>query len=158
MQSLWLPGETRVPDRKAPLSRSEMMAGIGAKNTKPEMIIRQGLHRLGFRYRLHSSGLIGKPDLVLPKYHAAIFVHGCFWHVHQACSYFKMPKTRTEFWREKLNKNVERDRKSEQGLLASGWRVLTVWECATRKMSPEDLLKKITDWLLGDEPTGDISI
>ena len=138
------------------MSRSEMMAGIGPKNTKPEMIVRKGLHSLGFRFRLHSGHLVGKPDLVLPKHRAAIFVNGCFWHAHEGCSYFRLPKTRTEFWREKLAKNVERDQKTAQSLIASEWRVLTVWECATKRFSVEDLLSGIAGWLRGQEISGEM--
>lgn len=138
------------------MSRSEMMAGIGSKDTRPEMIVRKGLHGLGFRFRLHSRHLVGKPDLVLPKYRAAIFVHGCFWHAHKGCSYFRFPRTRAEFWREKLAKNEERDQKAAQALIASGWRVLTVWECATRRIPLEDLLGQISEWLCGQEIFGEI--
>jgi DNA mismatch endonuclease (patch repair protein) len=133
-----------------------MMARIGPKNTKPEMIVRKGLHGLGFRFRLHSRHLVGKPDLVLPKYGTAIFIHGCFWHAHKGCSYFSLPKTRTEFWREKLAKNVERDQKTTQALIASGWRVLTVWECATKRFSLEDLLTEIAEWLRGKQIFGEL--
>lgn len=138
------------------MSRSEMMARIGAKDTKPEMIVRKGLHGLGFRFRLHSRHLAGKPDLVFPKYRAAIFVHGCFWHTHKGCSYFTLPKTRTEFWRDKLAKNVERDQKTEQALIASGWRVLIVWECATKRGSLQNLLTEIAEWLRGKEISGEL--
>lgn len=120
------------------------------------MIVRKGLHGLGFRFRLHSRHLVGKPDLVLPKYGAAVFIHGCFWHAHKGCSYFKLPKTRTEFWREKLAKNNERDQKTAQTLIASGWRVLTVWECAAKRSSLEDLMSKIAEWLRGKEISGEL--
>lgn len=120
------------------------------------MIVRKGLHGLGFRFRLHSRHLVGKPDVVLPKYRAVIFVHGCFWHAHRDCSYFRLPKTRTEFWREKLAKNVERDQKTVDTLIASGWRVLTVWECATKRLSFEDLFSEIAGWLRGKEIFGEI--
>tara|TARA_R110000787_G_scaffold107700_7_gene215835 strand:+ start:1367 stop:1789 length:423 start_codon:yes stop_codon:yes gene_type:complete len=133
-----------------------MMAGIGPKDTKPEMIVRKGLHGLGFRFRLHSRHLAGKPDLVLPKYRAAVFINGCFWHAHKDCSYFRLPKTRTEFWREKLAKNVERDQKNAQALITSGWRVLTVWECATKRFSLEDLLIAIAEWLRSKETSGEL--
>ena len=132
------------------------MAGIGPKDTKPEMIVRKGLHGLGFRFRLHSRHLAGKPDLVLPKYRAAVFINGCFWHAHKDCSYFRLPKTRTEFWREKLAKNVERDQKNAQALITSGWRVLTVWECATKRFSLEDLLIAIAEWLRSKETSGEL--
>jgi DNA mismatch endonuclease (patch repair protein) len=95
---------------------------------------------------------------VLPKYRAAIFVNGCFWHAHKGCSYFRLPKTRTEFWREKLAKNVERDQKTTQALIASGWRVMTVWECATKRLSLENLLGELAEWLRGPEISGEIPI
>lgn len=142
---------------KVPMTKSEMMARVGAKDTKPEMIIRRGLHALGFRFRLHSRQLVGKPDIVLPRYGAVIFVHGCFWHAHAGCSHFTMPKSRTEFWRAKLNGNVERDRKVERDLIASGWRVLTVWECATKWRSSDDFLNEIAGWLRGNKIFGEIS-
>jgi DNA mismatch endonuclease, patch repair protein len=100
-----------------------MMAGIGPANTKPEMLIRRGLHALGYRYRLHVKGLPGKPDLVFPGRRAAIFVHGCFWHGHD-CTLFRWPATREDFWRNKIAGNINRDRKTAALLLDQGWRVL----------------------------------
>lgn len=114
-------------------TRSRMMAGIRGKDTKPELILRRSLHAQGFRYRLHAKGIPGKPDLVLPKYKAVIFVHGCFWHRHEGCRYATTPATRPEFWAEKFAANVRRDRATCQTLKARGWRVATVWECALRK-------------------------
>lgn len=105
-----------------------MMSGIRGKDTKPEMIVRKALHRAGYRYRLHVKDLPGKPDIVLPKYKTVIFVHGCFWHRHD-CEKFKWPKTRPEFWREKIEGNVERDRETVSDLEKLGWKVLLVWEC-----------------------------
>lgn len=145
-----------MPEKSRPMTRSEMMGNIGPRNTKPEMIVRRGLHRLGFRYSLHKKLLKGKPDLVLPKYRAVIFVHGCFWHAHQGCSYFRLPKTRSEFWKEKLEKNVERDKSTNEALLAAGWRVLTIWECVTRSVSPESLADMIAEWLRNDDISGEI--
>lgn len=108
--------------------RSEMMAGIRGKDTRPEMLIRRGLHAMGYRFRVHRRDLPGNPDIVLPKYRAVIFVHGCFWHGHE-CHLFKWPKTREEFWREKIGSNVKRDQRSEQCLTNLGWRVHAIWEC-----------------------------
>lgn len=133
--------------------RKRMMAGIGAKNTKPEVFLRSGLHRKGFRFRLHYKGLPGRPDLVFPKYKAVIFMHGCFWHGHD-CHLFKWPKTRVEFWKQKIVKNRERDARQQQDLLKIGWRIGIVWECALKgkKRLPVDLLMEIcSDWLLSDK-------
>lgn len=112
-------------------TRSRMMAGIGARDTKPELIVRRGLHALGYRFRLHDRRLPGRPDLVLPRWHAAIFVNGCFWHGHD-CTLFKWPKSRRTFWREKIEGNRTRDRNALAALDDIGWRALTVWECALK--------------------------
>lgn len=116
-------------------TRSRMMAGIKAKNTKPEMIVRRALHKAGFRFRLHRKDLPGKPDIVLPKYRTVIFVHGCFWHGH-GCRNFKWPKTRVEWWREKIGKNVARDAEKSEALRKMDWKVETLWECEIRKAGP----------------------
>lgn len=131
-------------------TRSRMMAGIQGKNTSPELLIRKALHARGFRFRIHAKHLPGKPDLVLPKYNAAIFVHGCFWHGHD-CRFFKVPQTRPEFWLEKIGKNQARDLVQTADLHASGWRVLIVWECAVRSMRRQKsalLVDLIGDWLV----------
>lgn len=122
-------------------TRSRMMAGIKGKNTRPEMIVRRALHKAGFRYRLHVKDLPGKPDIVLPKYRTAIFVHGCFWHGH-GCKNFKWPKTREAWWREKIGKNVERDRLKAEALGAAGWRVETIWECDIDGRRPEEIVRR----------------
>lgn len=130
-------------------TRSRMMSGIRSKNTKPEILIRSGLHRRGFRYRLHDKKLSGKPDLVLPKYNAVIFVHGCFWHGHD-CHLFKWPKTRKQFWKNKIERNREVDRKAVERLRAEGWRVATVWECALKgksRLEPMAVLDRLSRWL-----------
>lgn len=119
---------TDIVDKK---TRSRMMAGIKSKDTRPEMTVRRFLHGRGFRYRLHRRDLPGTPDLVLPRYKTVIFVHGCFWHGHD-CRHFKLPATRTGFWKEKIGKNKSRDKKNEKKLLASGWKVITVYECSIR--------------------------
>ncbi len=122
------------------------MSGIRGKDTRPEIIVRQALHRAGFRFRLHRKDLPGKPDIVLPKYHTVIFVHGCFWHGH-GCRYFKVPKTRTDFWLDKIMANARRDRLQEDALRAAGWRVFTVWECDIRDKN--DWLTPIQEALKG---------
>lgn len=130
------------------------MSGIRGKDTKPEMIIRRGLHALGFRYRLHAKGLAGKPDLVLPKYRAVIFVNGCFWHGHQ-CRLFKWPQTRPDFWRDKIGRNQVNDSLNLDRLRHEGWRVMVIWECALKGKKPEALESVIcetADWLRGDLP------
>jgi DNA mismatch endonuclease (patch repair protein) len=127
------------------------MAAIKSKNTKPELKLRRALHKLGLRYRLHKKLNCVKHDLVLTKYKAAVFVHGCFWHKH-ACDKFIWPKTREAFWRRKLTKNQERDEHIIQSLLEDSWRVAVVWECAlARKNNPEHLVaEKLRNWLIGE--------
>ncbi|WP_409212711.1 very short patch repair endonuclease [Pseudomonas brassicacearum] len=128
------------------------MSGIQGQNTKPEIIIRQALHARGFRFRLHVKSLPGKPDLVLPKYKTVVFVHGCFWHGH-ACRYYKIPKTRSDFWLEKIGKNQARDRLQVTSLRENGWRVLIIWECAVRSIKRErssKLIDLIVEWLMSD--------
>ncbi|WP_319966789.1 very short patch repair endonuclease [Asaia bogorensis] len=111
-------------------TRSRMIAGIRGKDTKPELTLRQSLHALGSRYRLHAKGVRGKPDLILPKYKTTIFVHGCFWHYHRGCRYATTPSTRPKFWISKFEANVARDKAVRLTLLKKGWRVATVKECA----------------------------
>ncbi|CAG0903564.1 unnamed protein product [Cyprideis torosa] len=112
-------------------TRSKNMAAIRGKDTKPELVIRKGLHKAGFRYRLHDKKLPGKPDLVFPRYQAVLFINGCFWHLHD-CHLFKWPKTRSEFWSDKIKKNVARDQVNIAQLKASGWRVGIIWECSLK--------------------------
>lgn len=132
-------------------TRSRMMSGIRARNTKPEILIRSLLHRQGFRFRLHARELPGKPDIVLSRFHAVIFVHGCFWHGHD-CPFFKWPSTRPEFWRDKIGRNQENDRRAMAALRTSGWRIGVVWECALRgkNRDVEGVALKLGDWLRGD--------
>lgn len=113
--------------------RSRMMAGIRGKDTQPELAIRRALHARGFRFRLHAKNIPGRPDLVLPKYRAVIFVHGCFWHRHEQCRFATTPATRADFWKTKFAANVARDRAAIAELNESGWRVAKIWECALRK-------------------------
>lgn len=116
-------------DTLTPEQRSERMSRIHSKDTKPEIRLRQALHRLGFRYRLHGRALPGKPDIVLPRYKAVVFVHGCFWHRHEGCKIANVPKSNTEFWVEKFDRNVLRDKEVRHGLEAAGWNVIVAWEC-----------------------------
>ena len=129
--------------------RSRMMAGIRGKNTKPELAIRSALHSLGFRFRLHRKDLPGKPDLVFPKHSAVIFVHGCFWHGH-GCHLFKWPKTKSEFWQQKINSNIARDRRDLSALMRGGWRVATIWECSLKgraRLPIEAIAELCAAWL-----------
>lgn len=125
-----------------PATRSRMMAGIRSGNTKPELAVRKALHRLGFRYRLHAINAPGRPDLVFPSRHAAVFVNGCFWHGHD-CRFFRMPATRQEFWMTKIAANRRRDVIVSERLTQAGWRQLTIWECAIRGRSPSEVSKVI---------------
>ena len=139
-------------------TRSRMMSGIKGKNTNPELIVRKGIHARGFRYRLHVSRLAGKPDLVLPRYNAVIFVHGCFWHGHD-CHLFKWPSTRPEWWESKINGNMARDEEAYAALHKQGWRILTLWECALKGKSkrPSDaVLEEITIWLRNNNKDNEI--
>jgi len=125
------------------------MSGIRGKNTKPEMIIRQALHKKGLRYRLHAKNIAGKPDLVFPKYNAVILVHGCFWHGHN-CHLFKWPKSRSEFWHDKITGNQVRDKTITKKLTKLGWRICTIWECSLKgkeKLPLEETIDKIDLWL-----------
>lgn len=126
-----------------------MMAGIRGKDTRPEMIVRRGLHARGFRFRLHVRRLPGTPDLVFPRRRAVIFVHGCFWHGHD-CHLFRLPATRRELWRTKIGGNAARDAAAEDALAAAGWRVLTIWECALKgreRLPVEAVLDRAAEWL-----------
>lgn len=121
--------------------RSYNMSRIKGKDTKPEMLVRKHLHAKGFRYKLHDKTLPGKPDLVLPKYKTVIFIHGCFWHGHNNCNYFTIPKTRTEWWTEKIEKNKANDEKAVKLLRKDGWKIITVWEC---KLKPAKIEKTLS--------------
>lgn len=139
-------------------TRSRMMRGIRGRDTRPEMMIRRGLHARGFRYRVHVGGLPGKPDIVLPKFRSVVLVHGCFWHGHD-CSLFRLPATRTEFWDAKISGNRERDGEVLDALRSDGWRCLTVWECAFRGPGRQELsavIDRIEAWLRGTTPAGEI--
>lgn len=128
-------------------TRSFNMSRIRSKDTKPEMTVRKFLFGKGYRFRLHDKKLPGKPDLVLARYKTVIFVHGCFWHGHRGCKYYVVPKTRTEWWLNKINKNKELDKKSVKKLKAEGWKVITIFECKLKDGKAEKTLEKITDQL-----------
>lgn len=113
--------------------RSAIMRSVKRKNTKPELIVRQLLHSLGLRFRLHRRDLPGSPDIVLPRFRSVIFVHGCFWHRHVNCRYASIPKTRQEYWLPKFSANVERDARKESQLRELGWKVVVVWGCETKE-------------------------
>ncbi|MFC3651953.1 very short patch repair endonuclease [Dyella humi] len=138
-------------------TRSRMMAGIRGKNTKPELLVRKALFAAGFRYRLHRRGLPGSPDIVLPGRHIAVFVHGCFWHQHEQCRFAKIPASRSDFWTRKLVGNADRDRKAVESLKVDGWRILVVWECATRDpLILNSLGQLLSSWISSDGSTGEI--
>lgn len=115
-----------------------MMSGIRGRDTRPEKVLRSGLWQRGLRFRLHAR-LPGRPDLVFPRWRTVVFVHGCFWHAHTNCRFFRLPSSRVDFWREKLTKNRERDASSVERLIAAGWRVVVVWECALRSNPGETI-------------------
>lgn len=140
-------------DLVTPEVRSRMMSGIRSKDTKPEWIVRRALHARGFRYRLHARDLPGHPDIVLPKHRAVIFVHGCFWHGHD-CPLFRWPKTRPEFWLDKIGRNQANDKKHQAALQSLGWRVAIVWECALR--SRLDVGAMLAEWIGGGGALYDI--
>ena len=119
------------------------MAAIRDKDTKPEMIVRRGLWRMGFRYRLNHKRLPGHPDLVLTKYRTCIFVNGCFWHGHEGCKLYSVPKTNTEFWINKVRRNQERDVDVKRRLNAMGWNCITIWECELKSSRRDDTLKSL---------------
>lgn len=128
-------------DIVTPAVRSRMMAGIQGQDTKPEIAVRRMAHAMGFRYRLHRKDLPGCPDLVFPRLKLAVFVHGCFWHVHEGCRKAKIPASNTEFWTAKLLGNRERDRRTCAALETAGWRVETIWECEI--MKPAEVEKRL---------------
>jgi len=132
-------------------TRSRMMAGIKGSNTRPEIQTRKYLHARGYRFRLHRKDLPGRPDLVLPKYRAAVFVHGCFWHAHEGCRFFRIPSTRRAFWEDKLLGNRKRDERDVAELLARGWRVAVIWECGLR--DGDSGLESLVAWLAHDGQT-----
>jgi len=134
------------------------MSGIRGKNTKPELLIRKALHAAGYRFRIHRNDLSGKPDIVLPKYHAVIFVHGCFWHGH-SCHLFRLPQSNTDFWTRKIAVNQCNDRLAKDKLVGEGWRVMTVWECATKgksRLQVAGIVNLFAEWLLSSSSEHEI--
>lgn len=129
-----------MTDVVSPAVRARMMASIHGRDTGPELQVRRYLHRAGLRFRLHGRGMPGRPDIVLPRYAAAVFVHGCFWHRHEGCAFTTTPATRAAFWQEKFRKNVARDRSQTELLRASGWRVFTIWSCEVQNFESLDRL------------------
>lgn len=138
-----------VVDRR---KRSQMMAGIRSKDTKPEKFIRKALHTAGLRYRLHAADLPGKPDLVFPKYKAAVLVHGCFWHRHPHCWWCTQPSSNQTFWTAKFEENVRRDERNLAQLQSLGWRVAVVWECAMKLREPGEVADSLRTWLTSPAP------
>ena len=124
-------------------TRSYNMSQIKGKNTKPEIIVRKYLFSKGFRYRINVKSLPGSPDIVLKKYNTAIFINGCFWHGHEGCKYFVWPKTRKEFWQEKIQSNIQRDNKNIALLKDEGWNVITIWECELKKDKVQSTLENL---------------
>lgn len=138
-----------MADVVTPEVRSRMMSGIRSAHTRPELLLRKGLHARGFRFRLHSRHLPGKPDLVFSRYRAVLFAHGCFWHGHD-CNLFKMPSTRPDFWRAKIMRNATVDHRTNALLSEMNWRVGVVWECAIKgpgKLDKHLVIKRCAEWL-----------
>lgn len=133
------------------MDRSEIMKAVRSKDTMPEMIVRQLVHSLGFRYCLHRKDLPGNPDLLFPSRHKVIFVNGCFWHGHACRRGAREPKRNAHYWRAKIARNVERDRKNASALKADGWEVLTVWECETKVRDRNALTVKLQDFLVASQ-------
>ncbi|WP_271079586.1 very short patch repair endonuclease [Aurantiacibacter sp. MUD61] len=141
-----------MADVHSAVVRSKNMSAVRRRDTKPELLIRRRLFAEGFRYRLDVRSLPGRPDIVLTKYNAAIFVHGCFWHRHD-CELFRMPASRADFWQHKLTKNVERDQRNVAELKSRAWRVGVIWECALRgkgRLEFENLISDLKTWLLSN--------
>lgn len=147
-----------MTDIVASTVRSRMMSGIRGANTRPEIVVRHGLHRWGFRYRLHASGLPGKPDIVLTRWHTVVLVNGCFWHGHD-CHLFRWPGSRKSFWKQKIMRNRARDAEVKDALAAAGWRVLVIWECALKgreKRPLDDILREAAAWIRKGSRTHEI--
>ena len=136
-----------MADVHTPQQRSYNMQQIRSSNTKPELLVRKFLHAHGFRYSLHKKTLPGKPDIVLNKYKTIILIHGCFWHGHANCKYFTMPKTRTQWWKDKINTNKANDAKAMKALKKDGWKVITVWECKLKPAKQVKTLSKLLEKL-----------
>lgn len=141
------------------VTRSSMMSGIKGKDTYLEILVRKSLHARGFRYQLHRKDIPGKPDMVFPKHNALIFIHGCFWHMHD-CHLFKWPATRPDFWKDKIGRNKTRDRENVLKCQSLGWKVLIIWECALKGRTRRPLSEVIhttANWLLYDDQSAEVS-
>ena len=136
--------------------RSRVMARVRSTDTSPELVLRRQLHKEGFRFRLHVAALPGTPDLVLPRYHAAVFVHGCFWHQHANCSRAARPTSNQDYWNKKLARNVARDIANVESLRASGMRVAIVWECALARSRIQRTISRMAEWLQSTRPMFEI--
>ena len=139
-----------MPDTLSQELRHKAMAAIHSASTKPELKLRLVLWHLGFRYRVNCKRLPGSPDIVLPKYRTAIFIHGCFWHGHKGCKYYTVPKTNTDFWIAKVARNQERDQEVWRQLEAKGWEVIIVWECELKKTRFEDTIERVEKEILAN--------
>lgn len=125
--------------------RSYNMSRIKGKNTKPEILVRKFFHSQGLRFKLHDKSLVGRPDIVLPKFKTVVFIHGCFWHGHKNCKYFVVPKTRTKWWKGKIETNATNDTKYARELKKQGWKVITVWECKLKSRQRNSFLQNIVN-------------
>lgn len=134
-----------MPDVLTPVQRHRNMAAIHSTSTRPEQKLRYALWHQGFRYRVNDKRLPGKPDVVLPKYHTVVFVHGCFWHGHKDCKYYTVPETNREFWVAKVTRNQERDQEVWRKLEAKGWNVIIVWECQLKKANLEETIARVAE-------------
>lgn len=137
-----------MADNRTVEQRSYNMSMIRSTNTKPEILVRKFLFKQGFRYRLHSKKLVGKPDIVMPKYNTVIFVHGCFWHGHSNCKFAKVPASNNSFWVDKIETNKKRDKRNIAKLKKDGWKVFVLWECQLAKNKVENTLNKLLQKLL----------
>ena len=137
-----------MPDVFSPEERSRVMAKVRGKDTKPELLVRSLVHRMGYRFRLHNKRLPGNPDIVLPRHKKNIFVHGCFWHQHEGCRHADRPTSNTDYWNDKLDNTIERDRANLVKLQAMGWQVLVVWECEMR--DHRQLIQLLSDFLVNE--------
>ena len=141
-----------MADTKTPTERSENMSRIRSTNTKPEEIVRKYLFKHGFRYRKNDKRYPGKPDIVLPKYRTVIFVNGCFWHMH-SCSRSRLPLSNQEYWKPKIERNVERDEENKRSLEAAGWKIIVVWECELKKRIAEERLCRLCEEIIDNSAT-----
>ncbi len=133
-----------MPDVYDPAKRSEVMRSVKGVDTGPERLVRSSLHRMGYRFRLHRSDLPGRPDIVLPKHKIVIFVHGCFWHGHPGCKHSARPRSHTDFWTRKLDRNIQRDKANIRALRRTGWRVLVIWECQIQaKREIDEIIREL---------------